>query len=141
MLDVKLPYLNNWAAARERHAARYSEEFARRGLETITAPVAADGRGHVWNQYTVRVVGGRRDALQKHLAERNIGSAIYYPVPLHLQKCFAALGYEQGSLPVTERACREVLSLPVYPELTAAEQEAVIDAVAEFCDAQERAAA
>ena len=95
----------------------------------------------MWNQYTVRVTDGRRDALQKYLAERKIGSAIYYPVPLHLQKCFASLGYEQGSLPVTEQACREVLSLPVYPELTAAEQGAVIDAVAEFCQAKSRAAA
>ena len=86
----------------------------------------------MWNQYTVRVTDGRRDALQKYLADRKIGSAIYYPVPLHLQKCFAALGYEEGSLPVTEQACREVLSLPVYPELTAAEQGRVIDAVAEL---------
>jgi dTDP-4-amino-4,6-dideoxygalactose transaminase len=95
----------------------------------------------VWNQYTVRVKNGRRDALQKFLADRKIGSAIYYPVPLHLQKCFAALGYEEGSLPVTEQACREVLSLPIYPELTAAEQGAVIDAVGEFCQAKGRAAA
>jgi dTDP-4-amino-4,6-dideoxygalactose transaminase len=75
------------------------------------------------------------------LAERKIGSAIYYPVPLHLQKCFATLGYDEGSLPVTEKACREVLSLPVYPELTASEQDAVIEAVAEFCETQGRAAA
>ena len=92
----------------------------------------------MWNQYTVRVTGGRRDALQKYLAERQIGSAIYYPVPLHLQKCFASLGYREGSLPATERAAREVLSLPVYPELTAAEQGTVIDAVADFCQAKSR---
>ncbi|HEX2475608.1 MAG TPA: DegT/DnrJ/EryC1/StrS family aminotransferase [Lacipirellulaceae bacterium] len=148
VLHVKLPLLNSWAEARKRNAERYTTEFARRGLdESIVAPVAASGCGHVWNQYTVRVAdhpsGGarRRDALQKHLTERKIGSAIYYPVPLHLQKCFAALGYEQGSLPVTEQACREVLSLPVYPELTADEQECVIDAVAAFCQVQERAAA
>jgi dTDP-4-amino-4,6-dideoxygalactose transaminase len=142
VLNVKLPLLGNWAAARERHASRYTEEFARRGIgESIIAPTSAQGCGHVWNQYTVRVGAGRRDALQKHLAERKIGSAIYYPVPLHLQKCFAALGYEPGSLPATEEACREVLSLPVYPELTAAEQDFVIEAVAEFCQGQERAAA
>jgi dTDP-4-amino-4,6-dideoxygalactose transaminase len=142
VLQVKLPLLDSWSDARKRNAERYTTEFARRGLaESIIAPVAAGGCGHVWNQYTVRVAEGRRDALQKHLTERKIGSAIYYPVPLHLQKCFAALGYEQGSLPVTEQACREVLSLPVYPELTADEQECVIDAVAEFCQGQERAAA
>jgi dTDP-4-amino-4,6-dideoxygalactose transaminase len=142
VLQVKLPLLNSWCEARKRNADRYTTEFARRGIdESIIAPVAAGGCGHVWNQYTVRVADGRRDALQKHLTERKIGSAIYYPVPLHLQKCFAALGYEQGSLPVTEQACREVLSLPVYPELTADEQECVIDAVAEFCQRQERAAA
>jgi dTDP-4-amino-4,6-dideoxygalactose transaminase len=148
VLDVKLPYLNDWAAARERHAARYTEELTRRGIdEMIIPPAAARGCGHVWNQYTVRVAdhpsGGarRRDALQQFLAERKIGSAIYYPVGLHLQKCFAALGYEPGSLPVTEEACREVLSLPVYPELTAAEQDYVIDSLAEFCQGQGRVAA
>jgi dTDP-4-amino-4,6-dideoxygalactose transaminase len=142
VLQVKLPLVDSWAEARKRNAERYTTELARRGLdESIIAPVAAGGCGHVWNQYTVRVADGRRDALHKHLTERKIGSAIYYPVPLHLQKCFAALGYDQGSLPVTEQACREVLSLPVYPELTADEQECVIDAVAEFCQGQERAAA
>jgi dTDP-4-amino-4,6-dideoxygalactose transaminase len=142
VLHVKLPYVDGWAAARARHAARFTAEFIERGLEdAVVAPVAVEGCGHVWNQYTVRVPHGRRDALQKHLAERKIGSAIYYPVPLHLQKCFAALGYEPGSLPVTEQACREVLSLPVYPELTAAEQGAVIEAIDDFCQSEERAAA
>jgi dTDP-4-amino-4,6-dideoxygalactose transaminase len=75
------------------------------------------------------------------LADRKIGAAIYYPVPLHLQKCFSALECEVGSLPVTEQACHEVLSLPVYPELTEAEQGVVIDAVSEFCQAKSRAAA
>jgi dTDP-4-amino-4,6-dideoxygalactose transaminase len=75
------------------------------------------------------------------LADRKIGSAIYYPVPLHLQKCFASLGYEEGSLPVTEQACREVLSLPVYPELTADEQSRVIDALEAFCKTKARAVA
>ena len=114
----------------KRHAERYQQEFAARGIGgEVVVPTVSDGCHHVWNQYTVRVKNGRRDALQKYLADRKIGSAIYYPVPLHLQKCFAGLGYEAGSLPVTEQACHEVLSLPIYPELTAAEQGAVIDAV------------
>ena len=82
-----------------------------------------------------------RNALQQFLADRQIGSAVYYPVPLHLQKCFAALGCEEGSLPVTEQVCREVLSLPVYPELTAQEQGRVIDAIETFCKSKIRAVA
>ncbi|HVT29318.1 MAG TPA: DegT/DnrJ/EryC1/StrS family aminotransferase [Lacipirellulaceae bacterium] len=142
VLNVKLPKLSEWAAARERHAQRYTAEFAKRGIsDVIVAPATQKDYRHVWNQYTVRVKNGRRDALQKHLAERKIGSAIYYPVPLHLQKCFGPLGYDPGSLRKTEHACREVLSLPVYPELTAAEQGAVISAIAEFCEGLGRAAA
>jgi dTDP-4-amino-4,6-dideoxygalactose transaminase len=142
VLHVKLPNLDEWSAARERHAVRYATEFVQRGLsEAIVAPKAVDGCQHVWNQYTVRVTNGRRDALQKYLSDRKIGSAIYYPVPLHLQKCFASLGGEPGSLPVTEQACREVLSLPVYPELSGTEQGAVIDAIADFCHGRGRAAA
>jgi dTDP-4-amino-4,6-dideoxygalactose transaminase len=139
VLGVKLPHLDDWAAARARHAERYAAEFDRRGLtEQLVTPLVAKGCNHVWNQYTIRVPGGRRDALQKHLAERKIGSAIYYPVPLHLQQCFAALDYREGMLPATERAAREVLSLPVYPELTADEQGAVIEAVTQFCQAKSR---
>lgn len=142
VLNVKLPHLEAWAKARQRNAERYAKEFAARGLaEQIGVPKVVDGCSHVWNQFTIRVPGGRRDALQKYLSERKIGSAIYYPVPLHLQKCFASLGYEEGSLRVTEKACREVLSLPVYPELTAAEQGTVIDAVATFCQTKARSAA
>jgi dTDP-4-amino-4,6-dideoxygalactose transaminase len=142
VLSVKLPHLGEWATARKRHADRYRTEFARRGLTAdIVTPVESDGCHHVWNQYTVRVKNGRRDALQKYLADRKIGSAIYYPVPLHLQECFRTLEYEEGSLPVTEQACREVLSLPVYPELTEAEHGTVIEAVAEFCRSKQRVAA
>jgi dTDP-4-amino-4,6-dideoxygalactose transaminase len=142
VLAVKLPHLEAWAAARQRHANRYAKEFTARGLaDQIVMPNVGAGCEHVWNQYTVRIANGRRDDLQNYLAERKIGSAIYYPVPLHLQKCFAALGYEAGALPVTEKACGEVLSLPVYPELTAAEQGTVIDAVASFCQAKIRSAA
>ncbi|MGE3243563.1 MAG: DegT/DnrJ/EryC1/StrS family aminotransferase [Pirellulales bacterium] len=137
VLAVKLPHLDQWSAARAKHAERYESEFARRSLAgQIVTPKVSKRANHVWNQYTVRVTGGRRDALQKHLSERQIGTAVYYPVPLHLQKCFAPLGYREGMLPATERAAREVLSLPVYPELTAAEQGAVIDAIANFCQAK-----
>jgi dTDP-4-amino-4,6-dideoxygalactose transaminase len=142
VLNVKLPKLGEWAAARERHAQVYAAEFAKRGIsDVIVSPTTQKDCRHVWNQYTVRLKNGRRDALQKHLADRKIGSAIYYPVPLHLQTCFGPLGYEPGSLKKTEQACREVLSLPVYPELTAAEQGAVISAIAEFCEGRGRAAA
>jgi dTDP-4-amino-4,6-dideoxygalactose transaminase len=142
VLDVKLPHLDKWALTRERHATRYSTEFAERGIEDlVVAPSTASHSSHVWNQYTVRVAEGRRNALQQFLADRKIGSAIYYPVPLHLQKCFAALGCDEGSLPVTEQACREVLSLPVYPGLTAEEQGQVIDAIETFCKAKIRAVA
>jgi dTDP-4-amino-4,6-dideoxygalactose transaminase len=142
VLGVKLPHVDTWAESRAKHAQRYAEEFAARGLaDEVVVPTIAEGCKHVWNQYTVRIADGRRDALQKYLAERKIGSAIYYPVPLHLQECFAPLGCEEGSLPVTEKACREVLSLSVYPELTAAEQGKVIDAVAAFCQSKGRVAA
>ena len=134
--------LDEWAAARERHATATPRNSPSAGsTNQIVVPTVADDCHHVWNQYTIRVTDGRRDELQKHLAERKIGSAIYYPVPLHLQKCFAALGYEAGQ-PAGDRAgCREVLSLPVYPELTAAEQGAVIEAVASFCQGKARSAA
>lgn len=142
VLSVKLTHLNTWATVRRRHAERYNIEFTQRGLGTdLVTPVTAKNCHHVWNQYTIRVKNGRRDALQKFLADRKIGSAIYYPVPLHLQKCFAGLGNAEGSLRVTEAACREVLSLPVYPEMTMTEQTAVIEAVTEFCQARGRLAA
>jgi dTDP-4-amino-4,6-dideoxygalactose transaminase len=141
VLGVKLPHLDKWSQERTEHATRYAADFAKRGLgREIIAPTVGKDCRHVWNQYSVRVPGDRRDALQKHLAERQIGSAIYYPVPLHLQKCFAALDYREGSLPKTEQACREVLSLPVYPELTATEQGTVIDAIESFCVAARQSA-
>jgi len=134
VLGVKLKSLDEYAAARNRHAQRYNEQFAELGLcDRIGLPAVAEGCGSVWNQYTIRVLGGGRDALQKSLAERKIGSAIYYPEPLHLQPCFASLGYQRGDLPHTEAASNQVLSLPVFPELAAVEQRVVIDAIAEIC--------
>jgi dTDP-4-amino-4,6-dideoxygalactose transaminase len=136
ILKVKLPHLNGWSAARRTAADFYREEFTGRGLTNrITLPAEPyRARGltshHIYHQYVIRTP--ERDALQKHLTERGIGSAIYYPLGLHEQKCFAHLGYRAGDLPETERAARETLALPVYPELTPEMQRAVVDAIAEF---------
>ncbi|HET6882267.1 MAG TPA: DegT/DnrJ/EryC1/StrS family aminotransferase, partial [Pirellulales bacterium] len=133
VLNVKLPHLDDWTAARQRHAARYGELFTSLGLDqSIKLPPTAALRRHVWNQYVVRVPEGRRDALRQHLTDRKIGSEIYYPIPLHLQPCFAYLGYRQGDLPETERAAAETLALPIFPELTPAEQELVVREIASF---------
>jgi dTDP-4-amino-4,6-dideoxygalactose transaminase len=86
----------------------------------------------VWNQFVVRIPGGRRDALRSYLAERKIGTEIYYPVPLHLQQCFAYLGHASGDFPESERAARETLALPIYPELETAQLQYVVDTIASF---------
>jgi dTDP-4-amino-4,6-dideoxygalactose transaminase len=134
VLQIKLPYLDCWTSARSRHAARYRHLFEAAGLsaEFCQLPAAEPGRVHVWNQFTIRIPGGNRDALRSYLSEHKIGTEVYYPVPLHQQQCFAYLGYKKGRLPETERAASEVLSLPVFPELTADEQELVVEKIAEF---------
>jgi len=127
VLNVKLPQLGKWIAGREANAARYTRELSAAGLGVGLALPQRDERcGHAWNQYTVRIGGGRRDAVRTQLAAAGIGSEIYYPVPLHLQKCFQSLGYGPGSLPETERAAREVLSLPIFAELTEGELTTVV---------------
>ena len=133
VLNVKLRHLQEWGDGRQANAARYRAEFTRVGLDReLGLPSVAAGCESVWNQYTIRVPDGRRDELQQYLADRKIGSAIYYPVPLHLQECFAELGCSPGSLPVTEQAAAEVLSLPIYAELTTSGQDRTIQAIAEF---------
>ncbi len=126
MLRVKLPYLEGWTEARRAHAARYDAAFE--GAAGIHPPVALPGNRHVYNQYTIRC--DDRDAVKASLDANGIGAGIYYPVPLHLQECFRGLGYGRGDFPVSERACEQVLSLPVYPELTASQQDEVIESVA-----------
>jgi dTDP-4-amino-4,6-dideoxygalactose transaminase len=127
VLNVKLARLAQWADERKANARRYHELFSAGGLaQHIGLPQAQPHCEHIWNQYTIRIGGGRRDAVKAQLAEAGVGSEIYYPVPLHLQECFWSLGYKSGSLPQTERAAKEVLSLPIYPELTAAEQHVVV---------------
>jgi dTDP-4-amino-4,6-dideoxygalactose transaminase len=142
VLQVKLPHLDDWAAGRDAHARRYAAQCVRLGLDRqLGLPQVAEGCASVWNQFTIRVPDGRRDALQQLLGERKIGAAVYYPIPLHLQECFASWGYQPGSLPETEAACREVLSLPIYECLTRAEQDLVIGALADFCGAKHAAQA
>jgi dTDP-4-amino-4,6-dideoxygalactose transaminase len=128
VLLAKLPHLAEWSAARARHAARYTEAFT--GHPAVCPPRTDPVNEHIFNQYTVRVP--RRDALQAHLKARGIGNSVYYPLSLHLQPCFAHLGYAEGDFPVSEAASAQVISLPVYPELSESQQQAVIDAVLEF---------
>lgn len=136
VLEVKLRYLPHWNQQRRNLAARYDELFRRAGLsaastaEGIVLPYTDPRATHVFHQYVIRAP--RRDALRKYLTDLRIGSEIYYPVPLHLQTSLASLGYKQGDFPVSETAAREVLALPIYPELREDEQEAVVDAIASF---------
>ena len=133
VLRAKLPLLDGWHAGRRRHAAWYLERLRELTADEVQLPleVVPEGR-HIYNQFTLRVPGGRRDALQAHLRERGIGSAIYYPICLHEQPCFKDLGYRAGQLPESERASQEVLSLPVYPEMTATMREEVAGAILGF---------
>lgn len=130
-LCVKLRHLDDWTRQRQINAARYEELFAAARLQgQITTP-DDDNRGfHVWNQYTIRVHQGRRDTLRQALQQAGVGTEVYYPLPLHRQACFASLGYSEGSLPATERAAEEVLSLPNFPGLTANEQQFVVAQIA-----------
>jgi len=131
ILRVKLKHLDAWTEARQRNAAYYSAAFERAGLapHIVTPRAPATGR-HIFNQYAIRAE--RRDELRAALTERGIGTEIYYPVPLHLQQCFAHLGHQQGDFPESERAAAETLALPVYPELSEAQLAHVVAAVAEF---------
>lgn len=132
ILRVKLRYLELWTAARQRNARRYANLFHEYGLlDGVILPATLPDRRHVFNQYCIRVVEGRRDAVIKGLRERQIGCSIYYPKPLHLQTCFANLGYKSGSLPESERASSETIALPIYPELSEAQQEQVVRGIAE----------
>jgi dTDP-4-amino-4,6-dideoxygalactose transaminase len=136
ILHVKLPYLEKWAAARRAAADFYRAEFTRAGLtDHITLPAEPyRDRGltnhHVYHQYVIRTP--KRDALRQHLSQRQIETAIYYPLGLHEQKCFAYLGYQHGDFPETERAARETLALPMYPEISRDAQRYVVNAIVEF---------
>ena len=131
VLRVKLQHLDNWNAKRARNAANYNRLLTEAGLlEHVTLPATDPDNVHVFNQYTLRAQ--RRDELMAYLKEHEIGHKVYYPVPLHLQECYQPLGYSKGDLPVSEQLAQEVLSLPVYPELTDAQMEAVVTRISEF---------
>jgi dTDP-4-amino-4,6-dideoxygalactose transaminase len=128
VLRVKLPHLAAWTAARQRNAQRYRTLFQDAGLEDLVRlPVEAPNRTHIYNQFVVRIP--ERDRLRAELTERGIGTEVYYPVPFHLQECFAALGYKLGAFPKAEAAAREALALPIYSELTQAQQATVVEAI------------
>lgn len=132
VLGVKLRYLPEWTRARQENAARYAELIPEFGLsERLELPAAAPEREHVYNQYVIRVRDGQRDAVLAGLRARDIGCAVYYPAPLHLQPCFSKLGYRAGDMPEAERASAETLALPIFPELGAARQESIVQAIAE----------
>ncbi len=138
ILRVKLKHLEEWNRLRRDRAATYDRLLAESGLASSGAgatpalelPFTAAEAHHSFHQYVVRVK--RREDLRRHLGARGAGTEVYYPVPLHLQKCFSYLGYGEGSFPESERAAREVLALPMFPELTEAEQEHVVESIAEF---------
>jgi dTDP-4-amino-4,6-dideoxygalactose transaminase len=129
VLRVKLKHLPAWTAGRRSNADRYRKLFGEAGLGAKVL-LPGDVPGHIYNQFVIRVEN--RDRLQAHLTEQGIGTEVYYPVPLHLQECFAGLGYRKGDLPVSEEMAATTLALPIYPELTEPMQRAVVDAIAGF---------
>ena len=128
VLCKKIDHLNEYSVKRQNNAVRYRKLMLESGLQSlVTLPSTVPGAGHVWNQFTIRVPGGRRDEIRQQLAQMNVGSEVYYPVPLHQQACFGYLQVDSSTLPETERAAGEVLSLPIFPELTEAEQCYTVD--------------
>jgi dTDP-4-amino-4,6-dideoxygalactose transaminase len=131
VLNVKFKYLDGWTAARQRNAALYRELFAAAGLSGVVGlPTELAGSRHIYNQFVIRVAD--RDRLKQHLAEHGVGTEIYYPVPLHLQECFAYLGYQEGDCPEAERAARETLAIPIYGELNRDQLEYVVAVIRAF---------
>lgn len=132
VLRVKLPHLDSWTEARQKNAANYRKLFAEAELDaTIELPYERENVRHIYNQFVVRVPE-RRDALREFLTENEIGTDIYYPVSLHLQECFEYLGYRGNDFPESERASRETLAIPIYPELTFEQQEYVVETIRRF---------
>ena len=143
VLRVKLKYLDTWTEGRQRNAATYRRLFAAAGINIqadlgnahtsgVVLPIEVPNGRHIYNQFIIRT--GRRDELIAYLKQQQIGTEIYYPVPMHLQECFADLGYKAGDFPVSEGAAKQTLALPIYPELTLEMMSIVVNAIASFCD-------
>jgi dTDP-4-amino-4,6-dideoxygalactose transaminase len=130
ILSVKLPHLNTWSKNRRKHAAYYTEKINNTVGDRVVTPIEKEDCYHVYHQYTLRVQN--RDDLQVFLKEQGISTMIYYPIPLHLQPVFKELGYKEGDLPETEKAAKEALSLPMYPELKLEQQEYILEKIMEF---------
>ena len=144
VLRVKLRHLGDAVEKRSAIAERYNgllKDHQLVGEDQLTLPFVDPSAFHVWNQYSIRVAGGQRDAMRAHLAEQGVGSEIYYPVPMHQQECFQYLGVDGSSLPQTELAAAEILNLPIFPGLTDSEQERVVDSISSFYHQSARAAA
>jgi dTDP-4-amino-4,6-dideoxygalactose transaminase len=142
VLRVKLRHLDRWTEGRRHVASRYRFLFESYGLsDTVQLPVERPDHFHAYNQFVVRVPSAARDPLRAYLTELRIGTEIYYPIPLHLQDCFAALGHKPGDFPRSESAAQQTIALPIYPELSEEAQHVVVGAIAGFFQAQSLAAA
>ena len=130
VLRAKLPFLKEWSENRKSNANYYNEKLS--SIASIVTPAVAEDRTHIYHQYTVRIRNGRRDELQHFLEEKGIETRVYYPLALHLQKCFRSLGYTEGDFYEAERASKEVLSLPIFPELTQVEKDYVVSMVSAY---------
>ncbi|MFV2049826.1 DegT/DnrJ/EryC1/StrS family aminotransferase [Metabacillus sp. YM-086] len=130
ILNVKFPHLDDWSEKRRKIANRYTELLKASLGEQVVTPVEVEGNYHVFHQYTIRVE--KRDELQKFLGEQGVSTMIYYPQPLHLQPVFKDLGYKEGDFPITEKAAKEAISLPMFPELTEEQQQYVVECVTKF---------
>lgn len=142
LLRVKLPHVESWIASRQEAAQRYDELIDRCHLGSfLRKPHVKPQRRHVYGQYMVRVSGGQRDHLMKHLKSENIGCDIYYPIPLHRQPCLEGLGHQEGDFPASEDACASILALPLFPGITLEQQRRVMDSCVSFIRRRSRMAA
>jgi dTDP-4-amino-4,6-dideoxygalactose transaminase len=131
VLNIKLKYLDKWTEGRQKNAAYYNQEFKKRGLtDYLTLPKSVNGFRHIYNQYIIRCQ--KRDALLAHLKSKNVGCEIYYPVTFNNQECFQYLNYKKGAFPEAEKAAKETLAIPIYPELSPEQKEYILDSITEF---------